>query len=116
MPPDGHVEEYTFDQFGIACRRCSFPRVAAGPYQTELDHTSLLKYLMDKWRLAPLGARSVHANSFADVFLPAMRSDTPERVLEPAIPAMRAALAMPRSQPPLNDLQKALLAMTDCSN
>jgi phospholipase C len=114
VPPDAHNEEYTFDQYGVRVPALLIsPWVGAGPYQTELDHTSLLKYCMYKWRLDPLGARSVHANSFADAFLPAMRVDTPARVLEPSIPAVRAALAMPRRRPPLNDLQKALLAMTD---
>ena len=114
VPPDDHVEEIRSTNTASAYRRCSCrPGSRPGLYKTELDHTSLLKYLIDKWRLAPLGACSVHANSFADVFLPAMRTDTPERMLEPAIPAARAALAMPRVQPPLNDLQKALLAMTD---
>jgi phospholipase C len=114
VPPDDHTEEYTFDQYGLRVPAILVsPWVAAGPYKTELDHTSLLKYLMDKWRLAPLGARSVEARSFADVFLQTMRTDTPARVLEPMIPAVRAALAMPRTPPPLNDLQKALLAMTE---
>jgi len=89
------------------------PWVAAGPYKTELDHTSLLKYLSDKWGLAPLGARAEQANSFADALLAERRTDTPERLLEPSIPAAGAALAMPRREPRLNDLQRALLAMTE---
>jgi phospholipase C len=114
VPPDDHTEEYTFDQYGVRVPALLIsPWVAPGPYKKDLDHTSLLKYLMDKWRLDPLGARSIEANSFADVFLRQMRTDTPARLLEPMIPAVRATLAMPRTHPPLNDLQKALLAMTD---
>src|SRR5438132_5989981 len=39
------------------------PWVAARVEKTLFDHTSLLKYLTDKWRLGPLGARTAAANS-----------------------------------------------------
>jgi phospholipase C len=114
VPPDQHDDEYAFTQFGLRVPALLVsPWVAAGPYKTELDHTSLLKYLSDKWQLAPLGARAAQANSFADALLAERRTDTPERMLEPSIPTARAALAMPRREPRLNDLQRALLAMTE---
>ncbi len=114
VPPDQHDDEYAFTQLGLRVPALLVsPWVAARPYQTELDHTSLLKYLCDKWGLAPLRARAEQANSFADAFLAERRADTPERLLEPSIPSARAALAMPRREPRLNDLQRALLAMTE---
>jgi len=33
--------------------------------ETQFDHTSLLKYLVDKWQLGSLGARTAAANSIA---------------------------------------------------
>ena len=114
VPPDDHREEYTFDQYGVRVPALLIsPWMKRGPYKTELDHTSLLKYLTDKWQLAPLGARAVHANSFADAFLAQSRTNTPEAIDEPSIPKSRAALAVPARAPALNDLQRALLAMTE---
>lgn len=39
------------------------PWTEARVESTEFDHTSLLRYLMDKWSLSPLGARAAQANS-----------------------------------------------------
>ena len=114
IPPDGHHDEYTFDRYGVRVPALLIsPWVPAGPLDTTFDHTSLLKYLADKWRLAPLGARAAVANSFAGVFLPQMRTNTPEQMLEPAIPSVAASLAVPVREPPLNDFQRGLLAMTE---
>jgi len=114
VPPDGHHEEYTFDRYGVRVPALLIsPWVPSGPLNTTFDHTSLLKYLADKWRLTPLGARAVNANSFGGVFLSQMRTDTPEQVLEPVIPSVAASLAMPVREPALNDFQRGLLAMTE---
>ena len=114
VPPDDDHDEYTFDQFGLRVPAILIsPWLAAGVCKTELDHTSLLKYVSDKWRLGPLGARTLHANSFANQFLSQPRTSTPRRLGEPDIPQARAALAVPRREPPLNDLQRSLLAMTE---
>lgn len=114
VPPDEHQEEYTFDRYGVRV-----PAVLVSPWlpaqvlHTVFDHTSLLKYLCDKWRLSPLGARQVNANSFASAFLPAMRHDTPERLREPMVPEVAASLAMPEVEPPLNEFQRGLVAMSE---
>jgi phospholipase C len=56
--------EYTFDRFGIRV-----PAVLVSPFvkqgfdATPFDHTSLLKYLIEKWDLGPLGDRTAKANS-----------------------------------------------------
>lgn len=114
VPPDEDIHEYTFDQYGARVPALLIsPWLAAGVCKTELDHTSILRYLSDKWALGPLGARTLHANSFGDQFLDQPRTDTPRRLGEPDIPTSRAKLAMPRREPPLNDLQRALLALTE---
>jgi phospholipase C len=64
-PPDEHREEYTFDRFGLRV-----PALLVSPWverrieSTLFDHTSLLRYLTDKWDLTPLpSARMAAANS-----------------------------------------------------
>ncbi|MGH8294460.1 MAG: alkaline phosphatase family protein, partial [Steroidobacteraceae bacterium] len=50
IPPDHHTEEYDFTQYGVRV-----PALLISPYSANtffsdlLDHTSLLKYLQDKW-------------------------------------------------------------------
>jgi N-acetylmuramoyl-L-alanine amidase len=113
-PPDGHHEEYTFDQFGVRVPALLVsPWVARRVLKTEMDHTSLLRYVSDKWGLGDLGRRTASASSFGDVFLPSLRRDTPERIVEPDIPRVRAALVTPPVAPPLNDLQRALFGLTE---
>jgi phospholipase C len=64
VPPDEHREEYSFDRLGVRV-----PAILVSPWvgkrveQTQFDHTSLLKYLINKWNLGPLGARTAAANS-----------------------------------------------------
>jgi phospholipase C len=61
IPPDNRQDESTFgfDRLGVRVPAILVsPYVAAGVLQTFFDHTSLLRYLTDKWRLGPLGART----------------------------------------------------------
>ena len=66
VPPDADHDEYTFDRLGVRV-----PAVLVSPWvdkrveKTVFDHTSLLKYLIDKWGLGPLGARTAAANSIS---------------------------------------------------
>lgn len=66
ISPDDHKEEYTFDQLGVRV-----PALLISPWvdnrveKTVFDHTSLLKYLIDKWQLNSLGNRAASANSIA---------------------------------------------------
>src|SRR5258708_35036808 len=56
IPPDDHREEWTFDRLGVRVPAILVsPWVGAGVEKTIFDHTSLLKYLTDKWDLGPLG-------------------------------------------------------------
>ncbi len=64
-PPDSHTS-YPFDRLGVRVPALLIsPWVEARVDKTQFDHTSLLKYLIEKWRLAPLGARAASANSIA---------------------------------------------------
>jgi phospholipase C len=117
IAPDHHVEEYTFDQFGVRV-----PAILVSPYvkpsviHTTFDHTSLLKYLIEKWALGPLGARAASANSFANALLTG--PDSPERVPALSLPTAqdlpppKYGQIAARTQPTLSSHQSALVAMT----
>lgn len=66
VAPDDHQGEYTFDQLGVRV-----PALLVSPWasrtveHTQFDHTSVLKYLIDKWNLGPLGRRAAAATSIA---------------------------------------------------
>jgi phospholipase C len=69
IPPDHHVEEYTFDRLGVRVPAILVsPFVKPGVIHAVFDHTSLLKYLIDKWQLGPLGDRAAQASTFADSY------------------------------------------------
>jgi phospholipase C len=82
IPPDDHHEEYTFDRYGVRV-----PALLISPWvdkrveTTQFDHTSVLKYLTDKWKLGPLGHRVAAANSIGvAVTRTASRDDTAPRI------------------------------------
>jgi phospholipase C len=110
VPPDRHQEEYTFDRYGVRV-----PALLVSPYaantvfKQQLDHTSLLKYLIDKWRLGPLGQRAAQANTFAGALHGPARTDTPQMIS--AVPAGLTPAILPPRQP-LNDHQSALVALS----
>ncbi len=82
VPPDKYVSEYAFDRFGVRV-----PALLISPWvektfiSLEFDHTSLLKYLIEKWDLRPdqLGKRVEAAISFAPALktLATPRTNTP---------------------------------------
>jgi phospholipase C len=110
VAPDHHTEEYTFDQLGLRV-----PAILVSPYvqagrvfSDVLDHTSLLKYLTDKWNLGPLGARTAQANSFAKAI-----GTTPQLATPPTVPAPTGGAAPPPAgRPELSSHQSALFAIT----
>lgn len=66
VPPDDNRQEWLFDRLGVRVPALLVsPWVKAGVETTVFDHTSLLKYLTDKWDLGPLGRRTAAANSIA---------------------------------------------------
>jgi phospholipase C len=111
IPPDHHDEEYTFDRYGVRV-----PALLISPYVGNavcsdlLDHTSLLKYLQDKWGLGDLGARTANANSFKSALQldQPPRSDVPARVASSTV----SAGAGPTQIDALNEHQSAIVAMS----
>jgi phospholipase C len=117
VPPDHHVEEYTFDQLGVRVPAILVsPFVNPGVVHTVFDHTSVLRYVSDKWDLAPLGERVAAANSFASALLAAPAA--PDRLPVIAGPAPRPPAQVKfgqiesRRQSSLNEHQSALVGMT----
>lgn len=82
IPPDNHQEEYAFNQYGVRVPALLIsPWVSQGVERTLFDHTSLLKYLIEKWDLESLGQRTANANSIGTVIdLNAPREDTISRI------------------------------------
>jgi phospholipase C len=64
VAPDDKTNAYPFNQLGIRVPALLIsPRCERRVEKTLFDHTSLLKYLTEKWNLGPLGARTSAANS-----------------------------------------------------
>jgi phospholipase C len=117
VPPDGHsLPNFAFDRLGVRV-----PALLVSPWveqtilKTEFDHTSLLKYLTEKWNLGPLTERVAKAQSFGSAIRTTgqPRTDTPGSV---PLPAMAAALETTMAAGPdeaLNGHQKALIAFSE---
>jgi phospholipase C len=76
LPPDEYTTEYTFDQLGVRVPALIVsPWVKKGVENTTFDHASLLKYLVEKWNLAPLGNRVGAANSLGSAIQSEMRKN-----------------------------------------
>ena len=117
VPPDHHVEEYNFTQLGVRVPAILVsPFVKPGVIHTVFDHTSLLRYLVDKWGLGPLGARVAAAQSFAGNLLAAAEGAERLPVIEAPMPEGTAnpkfGQIVSRVQPTLNAHQSALVGMT----
>ncbi|MEO8747674.1 MAG: alkaline phosphatase family protein [Rhodanobacter sp.] len=111
VPPDHHQDEYTFDQLGPRVPAILVsPWVANAVCPTTLDHTSLLKYLTDKWSLGPLGARTGAANTFQDCILAELRTDTPQKI--PALPASGLLPVPVQPARSLNSHENAIVALS----
>jgi phospholipase C len=112
VPPDHHQEEFTFDQLGVRV-----PALLVSPYakkqvvNTQFDHTSLLRYLIDKWGLRSLGARAGDANthSIHSALSDVARTDTPTELPMPP-PAKNSPAQAPATH--LSSHQSALLALS----
>lgn len=81
-PPDDLHDGYDFKQFGLRVPALLIsPWVRQGVEDTLFDHTSVLKYLTEKWRLGPLGRRTAAANSIGVAISEAApRPDTCSRI------------------------------------
>ena len=92
VPPDDKTSEYTFDQYGIRVPAILIsPWLPAGKLPTTIfDHTSILKYAIDKWGLDGLTDRVAKAATFAGSFLPEIRNgdDMPKQLVVPEVSPM----------------------------
>ena len=87
-PPDDYHDEYTFDRLGIRV-----PALLVSPWvdqdfdSTPFDHTSLRKYLTEKWGLGPLGNRTTNAYSIGSLIQRGTpRADTIAQIAQPPLP------------------------------
>jgi phospholipase C len=113
VPPDEHREEYSFDRLGVRVPAVLVsPWVDPGVEHTVFDHTSLLRYLMEKWNLAPLGNRAANANSLAVALrlTGAPRADAPPTLNVPEPPA-QVIEEEGKQATELNELQMAMVAL-----
>ena len=120
VAPDDHTADWTFDRLGIRVPTILVsPWIQKGVIKTVFDHTSLLRYLCDKWELEPLGLRmqasagTKRANTFADELtkLSAPRTDTPETLTAKAPPIARGMRTL--AEPPIEGSREALLMYVD---
>jgi phospholipase C len=117
VPPDGHsLPNFSFDRLGVRVPALLVsPWVERGIIKTEFDHTSLLKYLTEKWGLGPLTERVARAQSFG----PAINTTGQPRMDTPASVPLLIGEAVPEATmaagvgEPLNGHQKALIAFSD---
>ena len=80
VPPDEHTQSFDFTGLGVRVPAILVsPWCEAGVCHTQCDHSSLLKYLCDKWDLPPLGNRARTAASFGSAIRDKgePRTDTP---------------------------------------
>lgn len=81
VAPDWHKDVFKFDKLGFRVPAILIsPHLAKGVDHTEYDHTSVLKYLCDKWSLNAqlLGGRTPLANSFGHLIEDAVRARSPK--------------------------------------
>jgi hypothetical protein len=87
IAPDGdNQEHFDFTQLGVRVPAVLVsPWLPQGVSHTQFDHTSVLRYLCDKWGLERLGKREQGANSISQAFsgLPNLRTDTPSTLTWP---------------------------------
>lgn len=109
VAPDDNTEQFNFEQLGLRV-----PAILVSPWiekqviHTLFDHTSLLKYLIDKWALGPLGRRTEKANTFAAALtaLAAARTDTPGVITD------RLVSPVETQNKVVNENQKALISFS----
>jgi phospholipase C len=104
VAPDGNTRTFAFNILGVRVPALLIsPWVDPGVLKTRFDHTSLLKYVTDKWSLGPLGNRTVQANTFASALTERAvpREDCPKAIPVP-VPADNP------TDVPLNGNQTAL--------
>ncbi len=117
IAPDGKVAEYDFARLGVRV-----PTILVSPWveksvcSTVFDHTSILRYVCEKWSLPSLSRRmdesagTRRCNSFANALkkLQTPRADTPLRIANRAMEPVPRARKLAAS-PPIDGSHEALL-------
>jgi phospholipase C len=109
VAPDQNTSEFNFEQLGLRVPAILISAwIAPQVIHTVFDHTSLLKYVTDKWGLGPLGNRTPQANSFGAILTKrnSARTDCPA--------PFTAALVSPveTQNKVVNENQKALISFS----
>ncbi len=103
LQPDWEEQQFNwFNRLGIRVPALLVsPWVKRGFDTTVFDHTSLLKYMIEKWGLGPLGSRTAQANSIGPLIAEAgPRTDTVEKI----------TLTKEQQTPPNPDLEEEAAA------
>jgi phospholipase C len=114
QPPDHKNQEgFDFDQYGVRVpamliSRWVTPASVFTPQDKVLDHTSILKFLTDKFNLGPLGNRVASAATFADALVSNADDTSPVSVGLSPHPLEMSAIGEERPER-LNRNQKALI-------
>jgi phospholipase C len=119
VSPDGLIDAesgFAFDRLGVRVPALLIsPWVEKKVVSDVFDHTSLLRYLSDKWGLRRLTDRVESAKSFASAIRTSgePRGDTPPPALIPSVLLSHEALGPGRADAePLNAQQEALIALS----
>ena len=115
VAPDSNTKSFAFNLLGLRVPAVLIsPWLDAGVLSTVFDHTSLLKYLTDKWGLGPLGARVPQANSFAGALSTRTsgRTDCPASLVVPVVQPNDLNFAMNAHQIALAGFTQHLEATT----
>ena len=111
IAPDENVNKFKFDKLGLRVPVVLMsPWVDPGVCHTVFDHTSLLKYLTEKWGLGHLGRRTAEwAKSFAPELAKRTvpRTDTPPVLDESIVPQIQET----HTKHP-NELQVAMVSFS----
>ena len=108
IAPDDHHEEYDFSGLGVRV-----PTLLVSPYSAAkrshqvFDHTSLLKYLIDKWKLGHLGKRAAAANSIGPLL---RKTPRPDDELPSSLRVPRLRLRA-ENKTPLSDYERSLVLL-----
>ena len=115
IAPDKHTHEYSFTRLGVRVPAILVsPWVRRGVCSTTFDHTSILRYLCDKWGMGPLGERTstragqYQANSFHDE-LTRYTAPRPDDDTPPTIAGRGQAPRGKRAAAPVEGAREALM-------
>jgi phospholipase C len=106
-PGGTDMQEWTFDSLGLRVPAILIsPYIKQGVFSQHLEHSSLLRLLIDRFDLEELTERSRTAGSFASVITSDFRPNTPDRL---PLGRFRHRIKLAT----LNELQKALVRAAD---